>query len=106
MKRSLPIPVPKKNAPQLSLRRGVLQMQQSFEVQTSVLRRSQSIFLRELAEIQKLRELIEATEASRLATAKVQRTGVSPLRPPLMSCVSDLTNQGRRRFVASTSLDS
>ena len=81
-------------------------MQQSFESSDQRLTQISVDLLKRMAEIQKLRELIDATEASRLATAKVHRTGVSPLRPPLMSCVSDLTNQGRRRFVASTSLDS
>jgi hypothetical protein len=52
-------------------------MQQSFESSDQRLTQISVDLRKRMAEIQKLRELIEATEASSLATAKVQRTGVS-----------------------------
>jgi hypothetical protein len=66
-------------------------MQQSFESSAQRLSQISIDLLARMAEIQKLRGLVEAAEASKL-TVKAHWTGVSSLRPPIVSCASDLAD--------------
>jgi hypothetical protein len=66
-------------------------MQQSFESAEQRLSQISIELLNRMAEIQKLRVLVEAAEASKF-NRQSTLDGVSSLRPPIVSCASELAD--------------